>query len=614
MKNIKIEKRSIIIGSILMLTGLLLGWIIFGGSNPEPQKASTEESMAEHDHANETTWTCSMHPQIREDGPGQCPICGMDLIPLDDAGGDGADSPYKIEMSEAAIQIGNIQTTIVSNQAPEKTIYLPGKVKADERRVAEITSRFPGRIERLYINFTGQEVYKGQKLASIYSPDLVTAQKELFEAKSFKETNPGFYEAAVNKLKLWDLTEGQINSLLESKEPRYSFDILSPQSGTVLERKVEVGDYLKEGEGLFQISNLGKVWVTFDAYESDLPWIQVGDKIEFTVQSIPGKTFQSKITFIDPVIDRSTRVASVRVEVDNPKGILKPEMFAQGIIKAELPEVENAVTIPKSSILWTGKRAVVYVKDQASDKPIFEFREISLGADAGDYYIVQDGLTAGEEIVANGTFKIDAAAQLQGKVSMMNPEGGSGSMPGMPGMKMGEGADMKNKQISTEKFVEGKAYNFREKTPATFRKQLDAAIEAYLSLKNGLIEADEKATAKYSTALFNALQKVDGSKLNGDAKAFWEEKKDFLMQHAKLCKEAPSIAGKRENFIYLSQPMIKLVEAFGPGNEKLYVDYCPMADDNKGAFWLSASKEIQNPFMAEAMRTCGEVKQEIPSN
>ncbi len=614
MKNRKIEKRSIIIGGILMLAGLLLGWIIFGGSNPEPSKPSTEESMAEHDHANETTWTCSMHPQIRKDGPGQCPICGMDLIPLDNAGGEGADSPYKIEMSEAAIQIGNIQTTIVSNQAPEKTIYLPGMVKADERRVAEITSRFPGRIERLYINFTGQEVYKGQKLASIYSPELVIAQKELFEAKRFKETNPGFYEAAVNKLKLWDLTQDQINSLLENEEPRYSFDVLSPQSGTVLERKVVVGDYLKEGEGLFQITNLGKVWVMFDAYESDLPWIQVGDKIEFTVQSIPGKTFQTKITFIDPVIDRSTRVASVRAEVDNPKGTLKPEMFAQGIIKAELPEVANAVTIPKSSILWTGKRAVVYVKDQNAEKPVFEFREISLGADAGDYYVVQNGLDEGEEIVTNGTFKIDAAAQLQGKVSMMNPSGGSGSMPGMPGMKMGEGTDMKNKQISTEKFVEGKAYNFRDQATAAFRKQLDAAIEAYLSLKNGLIVVDEKATAKYSTALFNALQTVDGSKLSGDAKAFWEEKKDFLMKHAKLCKEAPTIAGKRKNFIYLSQPMIKLVEAFGPGNEKLYVDYCPMADDNKGAFWLSESKEIQNPFMAEAMRTCGEVKQEIPSN
>jgi Cu(I)/Ag(I) efflux system membrane fusion protein len=302
--------------------------------------------------------------------------------------------------------------------------------------------------------------------------------------------------------------------------------------------------------------------------------------------------------------------------VQNPEGQLKPEMFAQGIFESRLEDVENALVVPKSSVLWTGKRAVVYVKDPSFEQPTFEYREVVLGPEAGNFYVVAEGLEAGEEVVANGVFKVDAAAQLQGKMSMMNPEGGGGggSMPGMPGMKMGESADMKNKQVSTEKFVEGKAYNFRDQAPVAFRKQMDAAIEAYLSLKNGLVEADEKATAKYSTALFNALQKVDGSKLSGDAKAFWEEKKSFLMQHAKLCKEAPTIAGKRENFIYLSQPMIKLVEAFGPGNEKLYVNYCPMADDNKGAYWLSESKEIQNPFMAEAMRTCGEVKQEIPSN
>jgi len=216
----------------------------------------------------------------------------------------------------------------------------------------------------------------------------------------------------------------------------------------------------------------------------------------------------------------------------------------------------------------------------------------------------------------NGTFSIDAAAQLSGKASMMNPEGGStgGSMPGMPGMKMSDGSTMKGEQTNTAKFAEGKSYDFQDQTPIAFRKQLDAVIDAYLGLKEGLVEADENVTVKYSNALYDALQKIGGNELNGEVKAFWEEKKSFLLQHAKLCKEAPMIDGKRENFIYLSQSLIKLVEVFGPGNEKLYVDYCPMANDNKGAFWLSEIKEIRNPFMAEAMRTCGEIKQEIPSN
>ena len=206
---------------------------------------------------------------------------------------------------------------------------------------------------------------------------------------------------------------------------------------------------------------------------------------------------------------------------------------------------------------------------------------------------------------------------------MMSPEGGStNSMPGMPGMNMGgetkgqmDGKEMIQKgQVGTEKFLEGKAYDFRNETPKAFRQQLNAVIHAYLSLKDGLVQADEKSTSRYSSELVGALQNVDDNVLKGDAKAFWEEKKSFLMQHAKLCKEASTIAGKRENFIYLSQPLIKVVEAYGPGDEKLYVDFCPMANDNKGAFWLSANQEIQNPFMPADMRSCGEVKQEIASN
>ena len=618
MKSIESNKRNIIAGVALLLFGMILGWLFFGDSDEAPKE---ETAVAAHEHeSEETLWTCSMHPQIRETEPGNCPICGMELIPLKDAS-SGATGQLETEMSQAAIQLGNIQTSVVTRQAPEKTIYMPGKVEADERLVESVTSRFPGRVERLYVNFTGQEVARGQRLASVYSPALVTAQKELFEAAKFKESNPSFYTAAVNKLKLWDLTDSQINSILESKEPIYYFDIRSKQAGTVLEKKVEVGDYLKEGEALFQISNLNKVWVLFDAYENDLAWVNEGDKIKFTVKSVPGRTFESKVTFIDPVINPSTRVGEVRTELQNPGGLLKPGMFTQGIVQADISNMKNALTIPKSAVLWTGKRAVVYVKKTDTEKPVFEFREIELGPEAGDYYLVDSGLEEGEAVVTNGAFKIDAAAQLQGKASMMSPEGGK---PGgsMPGMNMGGDAKgqmddkemIKKGQVSTEKFLKGKAYDFRNETPKAFRQQLDAVIHAYLSLKEGLVLADVNTTKKYSSELMASLNKLDGNLLKGDAKTFWDEKKDFLMQHAKLCQEAPSIDGKRENFIYLSQPLIKIVEAFGPGDETLYVDYCPMANSNKGAFWLSQSEEIRNPFMKEAMRSCGEVKQVIDSN
>lgn len=500
-----------------------------------------------------------------------------------------------------------MQTVTVQRAAPKKEMYLPGKVKAEETAVSDITARFPGRIERLYVNFTGQEVKKGQLLASIYSPELVTAQKELLVAARLRETNPSFYESAVRKLKLWNLSDAQIRNIVNNKKIQDKLNIYATQSGIVVAKNVNEGEYVSEGQPLFQLTDLDKVWVLFDAYESDLSWIEVGDEIRFTVQSLPGETFTSKVTFIDPVINPGTRAASVRTEVKNAKGKLKPEMFAQGVLESKL-DASNALVIPKTAVLWTGKRAVVYVKDPAFEKPTFEFREVDLGPEAGEMYVVNKGLKAGEEVVANGVFKVDAAAQLQGKVSMMNPNAdpgaAGGAMAGMPGM------DMENSQIQTSKFVEGDAVDLRGQVPAAFKKQLNDVVDAYLLLKNALVEADEKKTAKYSTALLVALNKVNDKLLKGDAKAFWEEKKSFLFQHTRLCKEADTIEGKRENFIFLSQPLIKIVEAFG-ARQTLYVDFCPMANNQKGAYWLSETKEIRNPFMSADMRTCGEVRDVI---
>lgn len=606
----KIDKKSIYIGLGFLIAGLLLGWLFFGGS-PEtetpPGQGPEREAVHDHEQGEAEVWTCAMHPQIRQDGPGKCPICGMDLIPV--ASGGEAAGVGEVQMTEAAMKIADVRTVTVQQAVPSKEIFLPGKVKADERRIAAITSRFPGRVERLYVNFTGQEVRKGERLASIYSPELVQAQKELMESVSFKETNPSFYKAAVGKLKLWDLTDAQIRSIEESGEVRYNFDIYSTQSGTVVSKNVNQGDYVNEGQSLFEVANLGKVWVLFDAYENDLAWIEKGDEISFTVKSIPGKVFTSKVTFIDPVINQQTRVASVRTEVANAKGQLKPDMFAQGILKSTLDGLENALVIPKTSVLWTGKRAVVYVKDTTFEQPTFAYREVVLGPEAGDLYVVSEGLEPGEEVVAHGVFKIDAAAQLEGKKSMMNPEASAGSMPPMPGMDMSGGEVQKE----TSAYVEGKVADLSKQVPPAFKQQLNKVVDAYLALKGGLVKGDEEETARYSSALLTALEKLDGSSLSGEAKAFWDEKRNFLFEHTRLCKEADTMEGKRENFIYLSQPLIKIIETFG-ANQTLYVNYCPMANNNKGAYWLSEVKEIRNPFMPEEMLSCGEVKKEISVN
>lgn len=419
--KIDIDKKSIRNYLIVLVIGLMLGWLFFHNSESPKDKEHNHTESAEV----ATKWTCSMHPQIKQDKPGQCPICAMDLIPLESNISDeeGVD-PNEIKMSEAAMKLAQIQTLIVKKEYSNKEVYLLGKVKPDERNISELTARFGGRIEKLYTNFTGQNVVKGEKLATIYSPELVTAQKELLESIEYKESNPSFYRASRNKLKLWDLSEAQIDGIETKGEPQNYFDVLSPISGTVTMRHVSIGDYVKEGNALFQVINLKKVWLMFEAYESDLPWLHEGDKVEFTVQSLPGETFTGKVTFIDPFLDAKTRVANVRVEVDNPKLELKPEMFANGIIKPKISGGQKDLMIPKTAVLWTGKRAVVYVKMPEREHNSFLYREITLGPEASDFYIVKEGLSEGEEIAVNGVFKIDAASQLEGKPSMMNPGGG----------------------------------------------------------------------------------------------------------------------------------------------------------------------------------------------
>lgn len=421
--NKKIKNRDILLVAITLLIGISIGWLFFYNSN-DSNSVVSGHNEASHD---ETTWTCSMHPQIKQDEPGQCPICGMDLVPLASLASDDEAAPDEIQLSESAIQLANIQTTVVSKGMPEKSISLLGKVKPDERNIAELTARYGGRIEKLYVNYTGQYVSKGQKLTTLYSPELINAQKELLEAAVYKEKNPTYYKAAVSKLKLWDLNDEQIENIIQKSEPQLYFDVLSPISGTVSQRYVALGDYVKEGDALFKVIDLSNVWVMFDAYESDLPWIKKGDKVKFQIQSIPGKQFEGRVTYIDPFINAETRVAQVRVEVPNSKNQLKPEMFASGVLQSKIAQNSNEILIPKSAILWTGKRAVVYVKSPRLSTPTFAYREITLGPEAGNFYVVADGLSAGEEIATNGVFKIDAAAQLAGKPSMMSPEGGASS-------------------------------------------------------------------------------------------------------------------------------------------------------------------------------------------
>lgn len=399
---------------LILLLGLLLGRLFFGGG-------SAASDAHAHEHADEDViWTCSMHPQIRQDKPGLCPLCAMDLTPLSSSGGDENVHPDAIQLSAEAVALANVQTTTVSRQHPVKEVQLYGTIQPDERMSQSQTSHINGRIEKLLINFTGESVRQGQTIALVYSTDLVNAQQELLQAQKMESLQPGLLEAAKEKMRHMRISEAQINSFLESGTTNPLVEIKANTNGIVVSKNVNQGDYITAGSVLLQVANLSQVWALFDAYESDLPFLKVGDHLEFTLQAIPGKVFSGKISFIDPILDRDSRTSKVRVVTSNPGGQLKPEMYASAKVNASLKQFANEIVIPKSAVLWTGKRSIVYVKQQDVDVPAYLLREVELGPGLGDAYVVTSGLEDGDELVTNGAFTLDASAQLEGKRSMMN--------------------------------------------------------------------------------------------------------------------------------------------------------------------------------------------------
>jgi membrane fusion protein, copper/silver efflux system len=581
----------------VLFVGLLLGWMIFGGN---------DASKFEHDHnakeGTETIWTCSMHPQIRMNEPGQCPICGMDLIPLES--NESAMDPNAIQMTEDAMKLANIQTMIVGGgNGANKKLALNGKVQIDERKLYTQSSHIPGRIERLHINFTGEKVSRGQTLAMVYSPELVTAQEELLQANRIKEAQPELFEAAKQKLGNWKIGSVTINKILSSNKPIQQFPITADVSGIITAKKVDLGDYVGQGMPIYEIADLSSLWVLFDVYESDMPWVKVGNKISYTIQSLPGETFEGVVTFIDPLINPQTRVASARVEVKNSENKLKPEMFASGIVNNSLATTSlKDMVIPKSAVMWTGERSVVYIKSIVSNKVSFKLRNVTLGASLGDAYIIKDGLSEGEEIVINGTFAVDAASQLAGKPSMMSPDGGKA----ITGHNHGsETAPASN--VSETKDKNPKSVSISQKA----KDNLKPIFENYLEMKDALTNDNLEAAKKSGNNLLKSVENVNMALFTGESHNIWMGFSTELKTSLEHLGHFKTLEELRKAFLQVSNSIINLESTFNPNDKPLNVLHCPMANNNKGADWLSASKEVRNPYYGKSMLTCGEVSKEL---
>ena len=577
------NKNSLVIGIVAIVIGLIIGWLVFGGSTETAMGNSDASEMTDnHDHSEDSDstimWTCSMHPQIMQSEPGDCPICGMDLIPAETSA-EGL-AANEIKMTENAMALANIQTTVVGNSMSTDTdgmISLSGKIVQNEENNSVQASYFEGRIERLNINFEGQEVNRGQLLATIYSPKLVAAQQELITAASLKESQPALYQAVRNKLKNWKLSESQINAIEQSGTVRANTPIFATVSGTVSQVLAAEGDYVKQGQPLVKLSNLNTVWASFDAYEHQISQFKKGQKIKITTNAYVNKEFDATISFIDPVLNTATRTVGVRATLPNRDDLFKPGMFVTGKIKGVSRDTATeTIRIPATAVLWTGERSLVYIKTNPN-APVFEMREVTLGSRVGDNYQVSSGIENGDEIVTNGTFTVDAAAQLQGKKSMMNKGKEEVVMPQMSDMKM--------------------------TLPVAFQKELQAALINYLKMKDAFVATDAAEVSAFAKALLKELKSMNASKLGSMEQVHFKQS----LKMVEAIAENASIENQREHFIILNENMVALAMQIQGLPSTIYIQKCPMANNNKGAIWLSTDEEIRNPYYGDAMLTCGSV-------
>ena len=584
----------------LILIGLLLGWLLFSNSTQTEKEHNHTESKE-----NNKMWTCSMHPQIMKNEPGDCPICGMDLIPAE-VGSEGL-AADQFKLTKNAMALANIQTTIVGkNNHNNNTIKLSGKIAENEEDNKVQVSYFSGRIEKLNISYTGEKVRKGQLLATVYSPELYAAQQELLTAASLKKTQPNLYKAVRNKLKIWKLSDEQINEIERSKKVKENFPIYATVSGTVTKKLVEKGDYIKQGQPLLRISNLQTVWANFDVYENQIDLLKIGQKTTITSNAFPNKKITGKVDFIDPILDIKKRTVTLRVVINNKKNLFKPGMFVSAnIVNTKSKE---ALLIPASSVLWTGKRSVVYIKSNPKE-PVFELRKIELGNKIGENYEIVNGLIAGDEIVTNGTFTVDAAAQLQGKKSMMNKSGGK-TMTGHEG-HLGMDNNNNNNNNNNNKEPNHSDMISRIVVSNNFQKQLNNLFDSYITLKESLVNDSPKESKTAASKILDNLKLVDMKLLSSnEAHKHWMLLEKEIKQSSMAISNSKNIDEQRNHFRHLSSHLIKSLKLFGI-NKKVFVEFCPMANNNKGAFWLSTKEKISNPYYGQKMLTCGEIKQVI---
>lgn len=409
-----------------ILSALLAVALVMALDRKEPASApqqGTQDEHAAHGGKPERKvlyWVDPMHPAYKSDKPGTAPDCGMDLVPVYE-GEEGAVSAVEgysnVKLTTQRQQLIGVQTGTAETRSIGRTVRAVGRVAVDETRLHTVTTKFDGYIERLYVDYTGKEVRRGQPLFAVYSPELLATQQEYLLALRASKQSPLLLESARRRLQLWDVSDREIAELERTGATRKSLTIPSPTSGVVLTKRAIQGVRVVPGEPLFEIANLERVWVLADVYESELAFVGIGTPATVTLSYLPGRTFTGNVTFVTPTVDPMTRTAKVRIEVDNRDGALKPDMFADVVIAEPQREV---TVVPESAVLATGKRSVLFV---VHEDGTLEPREVETGVKNDRWVEVRSGVEAGETVATQANFLIDSESRLRAALAEMSGGG-----------------------------------------------------------------------------------------------------------------------------------------------------------------------------------------------
>jgi Cu(I)/Ag(I) efflux system membrane fusion protein len=594
-------RRLGLVAVVALALGLGLGLALGGGPASAPSDPDGPAPHAGHGAASApgsgeaTVWTCAMHPQIRQPEPGACPLCGMDLVPVQGSGGDDAEGSPRVRLGARARALARLRTTPVRRRSGGAAdLRLLGRVEPSETTLKTVTAWTGGRIDRLHVRVTGARVRPGQVIATLYSPEVLAAHQDLLVAGaqarrlsggagSTRSAADAALSSARERLRLLGVPDDELARMERAERPTRAVPIRTPFGGTVLERLATEGAYVTTGAPLYRVADLGTLWIQLDAYEADLSRLAVGQSVRVEVEAFPSDDFDGRVTFIDPTLDPRRRTARVRVEVANRDGRLRPGMFAHAVVEASTTDGAAPLVVPATAPLFTGRRAIVYVEVADGERTHYEPRTVRLGPRLDHLYPVVAGLAEGERVVSRGAFAIDADLQIRGGDSMMSAP--DDREPG--------------------------AWDEALDVPRRALRALSPVVVRYLEVQRALA-ADDLARAQSAAREVEASAgavKIDGAR---EAQAAWLEIRADVRQGARRVGEANSIEMARAGFESLSDAVAMLVRRLGnPLDTPLLVAHCPMAFGSRGATWLQQGATIDNAYFGAAMRTCGEVEHRV---